>query len=120
MNINKLKDLYQVDRRTLYAIARAAMWGAHKKDGAWNFDSLPLSDPTMSTEAVAKGIHRSCEIVRRWCRESERAKTAGEPVKLRATKVGRSWRIHFEDGARLIVAQLGGFRKQGNTSVNNL
>jgi hypothetical protein len=111
MNLYELKNFYNVDRRTLYVIARTAMWGAHKKNGEWNFDSPPINDPTMSVEAVAEGIHRSCEIVRRWCRESEKAKAAGEPVKIRAIKVGRSWRIHFEDGARLIVAYLGGFRK---------
>lgn len=111
MKLNELTDLYEVDRRVLYGVAQAAMWGAHKKNGAWYFESPPFSDYTMSVEAVAKGARVSRKTVRQWCRESSKAKAIGQTEKIRAIQVGRTWKIHFEDGARLIVAQLGGYRK---------
>jgi hypothetical protein len=111
MNLSKIADLYQVDRRVLYAIARTAMWGARKSNGRWNFDDPPINEYTMTVSVVADAIRCSREIVRRWCRESDDAQRRGRPVKLRAIQVGRSWRIHYEDGAHLIMAQLGGFKK---------
>jgi hypothetical protein len=112
MTLFELSDLYRVDRRTLYVMARLKMWGARKINGTWHFDSPPLSEPTMTVGVVANAIGLSREIVRRWCRESTYAKANGLPQKVRVTQVGRQWRIHFEDGARLIMAQLGGYRKK--------
>lgn len=114
MNLYILAKLYKVDRRVLYMIARSSMWGARKVNGAWHFDQPPLSDHTLSVNVVAEAIGCSREIVRRWCRESVSALKNGRPAKLRAIQVGRTWKIHFEDGARLIMAQLGGYRRKGN------
>ncbi len=114
MNLYELASLYNVDRRVLYLIAKAEQWGARKINGVWCFDSPPLNDHTLSVKVVADAIGCSREIVRRWCRESTRALESGRAVKLRSIKVGRIWRIHFEDGARLIMAQLGGFRRRND------
>lgn len=118
MELHKLADLYKVDRRALYKAAKSGLWGAHKENGVWYFDSPPLDDQTISVEAIAKAIRCSKEIVRRWCRESAKAAAEGRPVKIRAVQVGRTWRIHFEDGARLILAQLGGYRNNGTNNSN--
>ncbi len=112
MNLYELASLYKVDRRVLYMIAKAEQWGAYKKNGAWYFNHPPLDDHTLSVKVIAEAIGCSREIVRRWCRESALAMQSGRPAKLRAVQVGRTWRIHFEDGARLIMAQLGGFRRR--------
>ena len=114
MNLYELAALYKVDRRVLYMIARSSMWGAHKKNGTWHFDSPPVDEHTLSVGVVADAIGCSREIIRRWCRESKKAEALGQPVKLRAVQVGRTWRIHYEDGAKLIMAQLGGFRQRKN------
>lgn len=113
MTLYELASLYKVDRRVLYMVAKADLWGARKKNGAWHFDQPPIDEHTLSVGVVAEAIGCSREMVRRWCRESVWAQERGLPVKLRAVQVGRKWRIHFEDGARLIMARLGGYRKGG-------
>lgn len=111
MNLYKLAELYKVDRRVLYMIARSSQWGARKVNGEWHFDSPPIDDHTLSVNVVADAIGCSRELVRRWCRESADDRQCGRPARIRAVQVGRTWKIHYEDGARLIMAQLGGFRK---------
>ena len=52
-NLYTLADRLRLDRRVFYMAARTAMWGAHKKNGAWFFNSPSLEDYTMSARLAA-------------------------------------------------------------------
>lgn len=104
ISLKKLSELYHIDRRTLYNLAKAGLWGARKEKGNWVFEEPPITEETITTEAIAAALHCSSRIVRRWCEQGE---------KLKATKTGRRWRIHYIEGLNFISLRLGGFRKQG-------
>jgi len=64
--------------------------------GAWRIHKLPMDGPTLTTEAIANCLAVSERVVRRWCKDERVA----------CVKIGRSWRIDFDDGSRLIMARV--------------
>lgn len=106
LTIKQLSKLYQCDRRSIVFECVRGNWGAKRisqgvRVPGWRVFNPPTTDPVMLPKDLARIMDVSHQLVIRWCDEG----------KIKSFRVGRSYRIFYNDGARLILMRQCGMVK---------
>ena len=92
MTVNQAARILRVTPRTVYKMVACGILKGHKRGGRWVVDSPPFREPTLTIAAVAQALQVSEQMIRRLCRDG----------RVGAVKIGRQWRMDFNEAARLV------------------